>query len=279
MSKTAVVTGGNKGIGKEIARQLVERGYHTLILGRDELSGEESVKEISVQYPEGKIEYLKADLGSIKSTQKAIENIQGHFSSIDLLVNNAGVWNQKLKLNDDGLEMSFMVNHIAPLLLTHGLRPQLKEANSSRVVNVNSGLYIRGKFNLEETPTGKDFHGLNTYANSKLWNTMASIEMAERLKSDDISLNALHPGVINTGLGDMKGFMGGLLRLVKNFWGKPTDGAKSPVWVATAPELEGVTGKYYNIMDEWEYSPTAADPDLRNKAWESSLKLAGISWN
>lgn len=278
MSKTAVVTGGTRGIGREICRQMAREGYSILFLGRDADSGNSLRGKLQQEFPACKIEYLQGDLGSIQSTRQAINDIQERLSELDVLINNAGIWTTKLSHNADGFEISFMVNHIAPLMLIRGLLPQLQANAPSRIVNVNSGLYVQGELHLEETPYGKDFHNLKTYANTKLWNTMTTLEIAERLPADQITINALHPGVIRTGLGDMSGFMGALLNVVKLFWKKPEEGAKSPVWVATAPELEGVSGKYFNVMKEWEIAPNAQNSEERKAVWHKSLDLARIDW-
>lgn len=276
MSKNSVVTGGTKGIGKEICCQLIEMGNAVLLIGRDEKSGYEVKKEIENRFPGSSIEYLKGDLGSLKSTREVIKGIKQHFSGIDLLINNAGIWPTKLSINEDGFEMGFMVNHLAPLMLSYGLLEELRRNSPSRIVNVNAGLYVKGKLKIDETPYGKDFHKLKTYANTKLCNTMATVELAEKLAKDGITVNALHPGVINTGLGDFGGIMGLMLRFVKRFWATPEKGAKSPVWVGTAPELAEVSGKYFNEMEEMELAENAKDKQLRKELWDMSLEFIGI---
>lgn len=279
MSKNAVITGGTKGIGREVCKQLAQKGYQILFTGRDTQSGEALATELKQQHPESHATFLRGDLGSIDSTKETIKGIQAHFSEIDLLINNAGTWATDKKLNKDGLELTFMVNHIAPLMVTQALLPNLKAKAPARVVNVNSALYSNGKLDLEATPKGEDFHGMNTYANSKLWNAFASLEMAERLPADEVSVNALHPGVIKTDIGrEVKGFMGFMFSLFGPFMKKPQDGAKGPVWVGTADELEGVSGKYYNVTQEVPFNDKAQNDADRKAVWEKSLELAGIEW-
>ncbi|MEO0900329.1 MAG: SDR family NAD(P)-dependent oxidoreductase [Bacteroidota bacterium] len=278
MKKNAVVTGGTKGIGKEICRQLAAKDYNILFLGRDEEAGKAVQAEFSQQFPTVDITYQQADFGTIAKTKAAIPPIQAHFPELDLLVNNAGMWTTKLSLNEDGFEQSFVVNHFAPLIISHGLRPQLRAKSPSRIVTVNSGLYMRGQYDPEKTPWGKDFHRIHTYSNSKLCNTMVNIEMAEKLKEENITLNGLHPGVINTGLGDMAGIMGWLLNLIKKRWGTPEEGAEAPVWVSTAEELEGVTGKFFNLKEEMAYTDNATNPAVRKELFEKSMEWTGLSW-
>lgn len=278
MSKNAVVTGGTRGIGKEICYQLAEKGYAVLLIGRDQVNGESVQSDIKQRYPGSQVTFLKGDLSSIQSTKAVISGIQQHVDGIDVLINNAGVWPIELEINQDGLEMAFMVNHLAPLMLIHGLLPQLRQNRPSRIVNVNAGLYGMGNLKLEETPYGKDFHKLKTYANTKLCNTMMTVELAERLAPEQIWLNALHPGVINTSLGDMGGVLGGILSIVKRFWVGPEKGAKPSVWLATAEELDGVYGKYFDKTKEIALSPKAKDKQIRVALWDKSLELTGIQW-
>ncbi|MEO1449868.1 MAG: SDR family NAD(P)-dependent oxidoreductase [Bacteroidota bacterium] len=279
MSKQAIVSGGTKGIGREIVRQLVAKEYAVCFTGRDEAAGQEVVQAIRHEFPQANIQYQQGDLGTVENAKQLAIDIRRQFPQIDLLVNNAGVWSTTKKLNADGIEISYMVNHLAPLIMIHGLYEQLKAAAPSRVVNVNSGLYVRGAVDLEQTPYGKDFHRLNTYANSKLANAMATIELVPKLEADGITINALHPGVINTGLGDFTGLMGGLLKLVKRFWATPEKGAQAPVMVGTDPGLEGTTGKYFFELKQQDWAPNTQDVNLRKELWDQSLDMAGISWN
>ncbi|MEL6253858.1 MAG: SDR family NAD(P)-dependent oxidoreductase [Bacteroidota bacterium] len=279
MKKQAIVTGGTQGIGTEICRQLLAQNFEVIFIGRDKSSGAAVQKDLQSAYPGLSVKYLPGDLGNIASCKQLASEIQSHTDKIDLLINNAGIWPTTLSTNSDGLEMAFMVNHLAPLILTKELLPHIQKADNSRIVNVNAGLYIKGKASAEETPYGKDFHKIKTYCNTKLCNVMATLEIADRLKGSGTTINALHPGVIKTQLGDFGGIMGVLLRFVKRFWKTPAQGAEAPVWLATAPELKGVNGKYYNEKEEMELSDDAKDASLRKSIWDKSLELAGLSWN
>lgn len=276
MQKNAVVTGGTKGIGREISKQLAQKGYSVLLIGRDSQAGESVTTDIAQQYPESSAAYLEGDLGEIDSTREVIQGIKHHFSRIDVLVNNAGIWPTSLMLNRSGIEMGFMVNHLAVLLLIQGLLPELTVAAPSRIVNVNAGLYIKGKVDLTQTPYGKDFHKINTYANTKLCNTLMTLELAERLPKDLITINALHPGVIRTELGSFRGPLGWLLSCVKLFWASPEKGAEPPVWLATHPDVQGISGTYYNKTEEMELADNAKDEKLRKVLWEKSLELVDL---
>jgi len=279
MKKQAIVTGGTRGIGKEICRQLLTQNFEVIFIGRDKATGAAVQEELQTSFPDSSVNYLYGDLGTIASCKKLATDIQGQADTIDLLINNAGIWPTELSTNSDGLEMAFMVNHLAPLILTKELLPNIQKAENSRIVNVNAGLYPKGKVSTEATPYGKDFHKIKTYCNTKLCNILATLEIADKLEGSGTTINALHPGVIKTGLGDFGGFMGLLLNFVKNFWKSPEQGAVAPVWLATAPELEGVNGKYYNEKKEEEITGQATEAGIRKDMWNKSLELAGMSWN
>lgn len=278
MKKQAIVTGGTRGIGKEICRQLLEKNYHVLFIGRDKQAGAEIEQEFQQAFPDLNANYLYGDLGSIASCKKLAADLQSQFEKIDLLINNAGIWPTQLSTNPDGLEIAFMVNHLAPLILTEALLPNIQNAENARIVNVNAGLYPKGKVSVEETPYGKDFHKIKTYCNTKLCNILATLEIAEKLEGSGTTINALHPGVIKTGLGDFGGFMGLLLNFVKRFWKSPSQGAEAPVWLATAAEINGVNGKYYDEKKLEEITGQATDAEIRKSMWNKSLELAGIDW-
>lgn len=169
-----------------------------------------------------------------------------------------------------------MVNHLAPFILSNRLLPRLKANAPARIVNINAGLYAMGKVDLEETPYGRDFGRIRTYANTKLCNLLFTREMAQRIESSGVTVNAVHPGVINTNLGDTSGLVGLLLRLVKRFWDPPEEGAKAPVWLATSPEVEGVNGRYFELQEAVEVEGKARDGALGRRLWELSAELGGL---
>lgn len=155
----------------------------------------------------------------------------------DLLVHVAGVWPSEKVLTVDGLEQAFVVNHLAPFLLNHLLEAHLTSA--ARVVQVSAGLAVKGRIDLTRTPTGEDFSALRTYATTKLCNLALTARWAERLTPRNVTYNAIHPGVIRTGLGDRSDPVGWLLRLIKRGWKSPTEGARGVLRLATDEALGG----------------------------------------
>lgn len=274
--KTFIITGANTGIGKAIALELARMNHKVIIVCRDNQKGLAALDEIQGISGSSGIELVQGDLSSIKSCRNLAAVLLEKYPGMNVLINNAGVWKTKCELNSDGLETSFMVNHMAPFILSNLLFEQLKRNAPARIVNVNAGLYIKGKLDLEKTPYGKDFTRFSTYANTKLCNVLTTCEMARRIEGSGVTVNAVHPGVINTRLGDSRGLLGFVLRGAKHFWGTPAQGAEAPVWLATEPSLHNTSGKFFLLKNEMELTNAAKDAALSKRLWEFSAKAAGI---
>ncbi|MBI2422265.1 MAG: SDR family oxidoreductase [Candidatus Hydrogenedentes bacterium] len=273
MAQTTVVTGANAGIGKAIARQLAALGHHVVLVSRDASRGREAMEEIRAAVAHASIDLVVGDLATTASTHDLADRLLEQYSRIDVLINNAGVWMTRRQLNAEGVEMTFMVNHLAPFILCTRLLACLKDSAPARIVNVNSGLYSKGEANLEKLPTGIGFQAFKTYMHSKLCNALFSVELARRIEGTGVTVNALHPGVIRTGLGDSPGIIGMLLSFAKRFWGTPEAGAAPVVHLATSPDLEGISGKYFDVFKEVALDPKALDAAKAAELWELSARL------
>jgi len=277
MGDTYIVTGGNAGIGKAIALSLAQQGHRVVIVSRNVQKGEAALADIRNASHIQEAELVIGNLNSIENAKKLAYTLIEKYPQSSVLINNAGVWMDKKVLNEDGLEYTFMVNHMAPFILANLMFPVLKANAPARIVNVNAGLYIKGKLDLYKTPYGTDFGRMATYMNTKLCNVMFTREFAKTISGSGVTINAVHPGVIRTGLGDTTGLMGGFLRLIKRSWDTPEAGAEAPVWLATAPELEGVNGKYYVLKKEAEYEGMALDTALAQQLCQLSSQLSGVN--
>jgi NAD(P)-dependent dehydrogenase (short-subunit alcohol dehydrogenase family) len=274
--QTIIITGGNAGIGKAIAIKLAKQNHHVVIISRNEAKGKAALEEIKTLSKNTETELIIGNLSSIKTTKELALEISDKFPKTSILINNAGVWPTKPEINPDGLEMTFMVNHMAPFILSNMLLEVLKQNAPSRIINVNAKLYVYGKIDLERTPYGKDFGKLSTYMNSKLCNIYFTQKFAEIIEGSGVTINANHPGVIRTNLGIDSGILGNFVKSMKWFLPSAEKGAEPPVWLATNPDLEKTNGKYFELFTQKPYTKNACDPKLREKLWEMSKFLAKL---
>jgi NAD(P)-dependent dehydrogenase (short-subunit alcohol dehydrogenase family) len=180
---------------------------------------------------------------------------------IDVLIHNAGIWPTRLRLNEDGIEESFAVNHLAPFQLNLALEPRLR-----RVIQVSAGLHVKGEVDPEVTPWGRNFHRFRTYCDTKRANLLLIPEFAQRWQTKEVTIDAVHPGVIRTNLGDPGGALGVVLHLVKRRWSPPEAGATPIVSLTTATG----TGRYFNVETE---EPLPRDPALAQCLWNQARML------
>lgn len=255
MRRTAVVTGG-RGIGFAVAEEFVRQDCRVVLVTRDRARGEQAVAALG-----DSAELVVGDL-SVLADIRAVADELRQLDRVDLLVHNAGIWPTKLVRTPDGFEQAFAVNHLAPFMLNHLLSP-------ARVVQVSAGLYIKGKVDPDRTPSGADFHRVRTYCTTKLANLMMVPLFARR----GLTIDAVHPGVIKTGLGESGGLLGLVLKFVKRSWPPPEAGAEPVVRLAFA---EG-SGRYFDRHDEVALQPVATDHVLAKRVWEQAIELTGVS--
>lgn len=278
-NKICVVTGGNRGIGYEIVKALALQGAEVVMVSRDAEQGRTALRQIQAEAPEVKVTVLVGDLGTISGTQQLANDLLDKPTGIDALINNAGVWPTKKMVNADGLEIGFMVNFLAPFMLSHLLRKKLAASAPARIVHVNAGLYVKGAVDLSRTPYGRDFSRIRTYANTKLCGVLTLAQEAALLANDGITVNMVHPGVVNTNLGQMDGPMGWLMKQIKRSWMTPAQGAVAPVWLATSAGTADKTGLYFNEKEEMPLDMVAKDEKLAHDLWRFAEETAGLNRN
>ena len=274
--QTFIITGGNSGIGKAVAIKIAKKNLHVVIVSRNIEKGKTALEDIKNASNNSEVELIIGNLNSINSTKALAQNILKKYSNISVLINNAGIWPTNLELNEDGLEMAFMINYLAPFILSNMLLNRLKKNAPSRIVNVNAKLYSKGKIDLKKTPFGKDFGKFKTYMNTKLCNIYFTQKFSQLLNKTNVTINANHPGVISTNLGDTNGIFGILLRQVKKLWNSPEEGADPIVWLATSPSLLEENGNYYELMVHKPYANNAQSKEIREQLWDFSKKITGI---
>lgn len=264
--RTILITGSTDGIGMQTAFDLAKQGHEIIIHGRNESRGTDILNKLKFQTGNDKLHYLNADLTDFSAIHEMAGNIKTKFNKIDVLINNAGVYDNQRVILANGYEKTFMVNHLSHFSLTLQLLDLLKNAEAARIVNVSS-MAQTGSIDFDNLNGEKYYDGYNAYALSKLENVLFTYKLARGLKNTGITVNALHPGVIST-------------KLLHTGWGSggaPVDtGSKTSVFVAMSGSLTGKTGLYFVNAKEQRSSSISYDKKIQDRLWEISLKYCGL---
>ncbi|WP_437542195.1 SDR family oxidoreductase [Sorangium sp. So ce367] len=271
--KVCIVTGGNTGIGKETARGLAQAGAKVVLACRDTGRGEAARDDIARSTGRKDVEVIALDLGSKASIRAFGERFRAAHERLDVLVNNAGVWRSARGTTEDGIEATFGVNHVGTWLLTQDLLPLLKKSAPSRVVVLSSKLHYRGRMDWEDLQFERRKYGTTAaYSQSKLANVLFTKALARRLEGTGVTVNAVHPGVVRTDL--MRDYPKLLTKLFNLFLLTAEQGAECSLHVATAPELAGVTGEYFEKSRIKPAAAEALDEAAQERLWALTEALA-----
>jgi retinol dehydrogenase-12 len=246
--KTIVITGAGSGIGYSMTSQLAALGHRILAVCRTEEAARQTQVQLSQKQPSADIVPLWADL-SVQSNLRMLANtIQSKTDSLDILINNAGCVSSKRILTADGIELQFAVNHIAPFLLTELLVPSLAKSRQGRVINVSSRAHARGTVHWNDLMLEDNYTLSKAYNQSKLCNLMATFAFAESLKEMKITVNAFHPGLVNTAIGEKQTstFESLAWKFIKLLGNSPERAALTGIMLATNPDLRNITGQYFS---------------------------------
>jgi NAD(P)-dependent dehydrogenase (short-subunit alcohol dehydrogenase family) len=276
--KVVAITGANTGIGLATATALARRGATVLACGRDDAKLERARASIQTANPGARVETLTADLARIDQVRGLAAAISERTDRLDVLINNAGVGVDRRIETEDGLELTFAVNVMAPYLLATSLRPLLEASAPARIVTVSSAVHTSvATLDLDDLQSTKSYRWSDVYARAKLASILVSNELARRLDGTGVTSNALHPGVIATdfgGDGDLRGGNALLFRVLKWFLPGPEAGARTSLHLATSPELEGVSGRYFDGGAEKAPSALAQDASLGQELWERLERIS-----
>ncbi len=274
--KQVLVTGASRGIGRATALALAERGANVSLLVRSRELGEKVAEEIRALGKPVKVDLFVADLSSMKDIRRIAEEFLAKHDRLDVLINNAGAINMDREVTADGYERTFATNHLGYFLLTSLLLDLLKKSAPSRIVNVASEAHRGGQIyfddpNLERTP----YAGFRAYNQSKLANILFTRELSRRLEGTGVTANSLHPGVIGSQFGrNNKGFFGWVMRNVaRPFLGSEESGARTSVYLACSPDVEGKTGIYWKSSRESTPTRAARDDEAAKRLWTLSEEL------
>lgn len=273
--KVCMVTGASSGIGKETAKALAQMGATVVMVGKNSERGEAAQKEILTQVPNASVALMTVDFSSLEAVRDLVSEFKSRHQRLHVLVNNAGTIPAKREVSADGFEMQFAVNHLAPFLLTNLLLDVIKLSAPARIVNTSSGIHNRGKIDFDDLQAERGYSLFGAYGRSKLANVLFTYELAQRLKGTGVTANCFTPGMTKTDLGrHIRGPSGFFFRHMGK---SQEEGARTAVYLASSPEVEGVTGKYFSNCREKESSNSSHDQALAKRLWEMSERLTGLS--
>ncbi|KAL7632835.1 UNVERIFIED_CONTAM: hypothetical protein RMT77_016832 [Armadillidium vulgare] len=279
--KTVVITGGNTGIGKETAKDLIKRGGRVILLCRDPERGRVASDEIKEELGTA-MDVYQLDLSSLDSVRECATQLKQKEPRIDILINNAGIMMTPQLETKDGFELQFGTNHVGHFLLTLLLLDNIKRASPSRIINVSSLAHIYGRMHWEDLQLKNNYRPDRAYTQSKLANILFTKILAEKLKGTGISTYALHPGLVHTELYQhFRTFWGGIGKSITNligstFYKSPLLGAQTTIFCAVDEAIADHTGRYYSGCKEKLPSTKAQNMDDAERLWSVSLELVGL---
>ncbi|MDA4127230.1 MAG: SDR family oxidoreductase [Thaumarchaeota archaeon] len=275
---TCVITGASSGIGKASAEQLASMGAHVVMVCRSQRKGEKAKAEVEAKSGSKSVEMMLADLASFASVRAFAEEYAKNHGSLHILLNNAGVARPLRSLTVDGFETTFQVNYLSHFLLTNLLLPILEKSAPSRIVNVSSVAHYGGHLNFDDLQMEKGYGVMRAYSQSKLALVLFTHELARKLRGTGVTANCLHPGAVATNIwGDWLGPAAFLGKVTRLFMLSPEKGAKTQVYLASSPDVEGVSGEYFEFHGRKQSSADSYNQGLAERLWDTSAKMVGLA--
>jgi NAD(P)-dependent dehydrogenase (short-subunit alcohol dehydrogenase family) len=273
--KRVLVTGATAGIGKETARALAGQGAEVIIVGRNEAKTRATVEELKASTGQA-VDFLVADLSSLAAVRKLAEDFQARWDALHVLVNNAGALNLSREVTVDGFERTFATNHLSYFLLTNLLLPQLEKGGAARVVSVASEAHRGQQIDWDDLQSQKSYAAFRVYGRSKLMNILFTRELARRVKAKGLTANSLHPGVVASSFLAKPGLWGVAGKIAGLFMISSEKGAQTSIYLASSPDVEGVTGGYFDKSKTRTPTKEAQDDEAAQRLWAVSEELAGL---
>lgn len=273
--KTCLITGGSDGIGYAAARELARMGANVLIVGRNRPKTEAAAERIKMETGNHSVSFLLADLSSQAEIRALAAQVKAQTPRLHVLLNNAGAIFLSSRTSVDGFEMTFALNHLGYFLLTTLLLDLLRDSAPARIVNVSSSShYSAGNFRIEDLPEPAQKAGFRAYGRSKLCNVLFTYELARLIQDSGVTVNALHPGLVGTNFARNNGLIGRVANFFMGVRGISVDkGAETLVYLASSPEVEGVTGKFFIDCQAVPSSDLSYDENLASELWDLSQRL------
>ena len=276
--KVVMVTGANSGIGKATSIALAEKGATVVMVARNKEKGEAARSEIVTKSGMNSIDLLLADLSSLESVRQLVAEFRKKYSKLHVLINNAGLFNQRRRVTTDGYENTFATNYLAPFLLTN-LQLDLLKANApSRIINVSPVGHYNGHINFDDLNLEKEYGGWKAYGQSKLALVLFTHELAKKLQGTGVTVNAVHPGTVATNIWSRPlGPVGFIMALPKLFMTSPEKGAETIVYLASSPDAKSLSGEYLEKLKVKKSSDESYNEEIAQRLWDVSAKLTRLS--
>ncbi len=278
--KICLVTGANSGIGKETALGLAKLGATVVMVCRNRARGMQAQSEIKQQSGNNNVDLLLADLSSQQAIRQLATEFQQKYTQLHVLVNNAGTVFARRQVSEDGIEMTLAVNYLSGFLLTNLLLDTIKASAPARIINVSSTAQSEGFIELDDLQMTKHYRILKAYAQSKLANVLFTYALAQQMEGTGVTANCLHPGVVATNIWarPLPRFLWPLVNIVASRFGiSPQQGAQTPLYLASSPEVAGVTGKYFVRCKERQTAAISYDKTVQQRLWEISVELTHLA--
>lgn len=279
-NKICLITGATSGIGKVTATALANMGATVVITGRRQTRIFSALQEIRTQTGNENIHALQADFADLNTVRALADSFLAMFDRLDILVNNAGSYYNRRHIALQKVERTFLVNHLAPFLLTGLLLSTIKSSAPARIVNVSSGAHIYDSMDFNNLGFQKGYFGIKAYARSKLANILFTYELARRLGENGVAVNAVHPGQVATDIWRTNfSILGPILKWMIGLRGlTPEQGAEPLIYLASSTEVEGTKGKYFNRLREARSSKISYNEEIASRLWQISEELTGFRY-
>jgi NAD(P)-dependent dehydrogenase (short-subunit alcohol dehydrogenase family) len=276
--KVVMITGANSGLGKAAGRALAKMGATVVMVARDKERGEAAKADIIRESGNSSVDLLLADLSSLESVRQLATEFQKKYSKLHVLINNAGLFNQRRHVTTDGYENTFATNYLASFLLTNLQLRLLKASAPSRIINVSSVGHYNGHINFDDLNLERDYGGWKAYGQSKLALVLFTHELAKKLQGTGVTVNAVHPGTVATNIWTRPfGPAGFITALPKLFMASPEKGAETIVYLASSPDAQSLSGEYLEKLKVKKSSEESYDEGIGQRLWDVSAKLTRLS--
>lgn len=275
--KVCIVTGANAGIGKETALGLAEKGATVVMVARSRERGEAARGEIQAESGNENVDLMLADLSVQEEIYELAQAFHNKYDRLDVLVNNAGAFFMNRQESADGLEMTFALNHMGYFILTNLLLDMLKAGAPARIVNVSSGAHHGASIDFDDLQHEESYSGFDVYGESKLMNILFTYELARRLEETGVTVNCLHPGFVGSNFAKNNGLLARIAMTVLHLFARSSEkGAETPIYLASSPEVEDVSGKYFMDKEPKRSSRASYNEDTARRLWEVSESLTQV---